>query len=342
MKLRKRLSCLLLVALCMALTACVVDSDNLPIPDPVRPAVVMPDANGEITWGDQTFSMDAETLMINIQVRSNEILDLSPLSYCTNLRQLSLHVTVIPHIYEDILGDPQIAEFPPVDLTPLSGLTGLERLDLNVSRVADLYPLTALPNLSMLVLWLEGDIDLAPLASCKSLVNLSLGGRAKVDLAPLRNCATLSQLRVDVYDSEWKTPDLSALSGAPALQTLSTGGSVGLRELVDVSLTNLIDLNDSSDILENLPMLETLTNVEFSDEHISDITPLLRRASVTDIVLEVGAQDIERGTVVTNANDPVLDRLITSIPIAQLRQFLSGNTSITLAVNPHRTAGVMD
>ncbi|MBR3704912.1 MAG: hypothetical protein IKM11_05450 [Oscillospiraceae bacterium] len=342
MKYWKRLSCLVLAVLCMTLTACVVDPDNLPPPEPVRPAVVMPNANGEITWGGQTFSMDTESLMLNIQVRSNEILDLSPLSYCTDLRQLSLHVTVIPHIYEDVMGDPKIAEFTPVDLTPLAGLTGLERLDLNVNRVADLYPLAALPNLSMLVLWFEGDIDLAPLASCRSLVDLSLGGRAAVDLAPLRHCAMLSQLRVDIYDSEWKTPDLSALSGTPALQTLSTGGSVGLRDLVDVPLTTLIDLNDSSDILKNLPMLETLTNVEFSDEHINDITPLLLSGSVTNIVLEVGAQDIERGTVVEDANDPVLDQLITSIPVAQLRQFLTGNTSITLSVNPHRAAGVMD
>ena len=144
---------------------------------------------------------------------------------------------------------------------------------------------------------------------------------------------------MDLYDSEWNLPDLSTLSGAPSLEVLSTGGSNGLKNLTDVPLTRLIDLNDSSDILENLPMLDTLTTVEFSDEHLNDIQPLLLHPSVTDIVLEVGAQDIERGTVVTDPDDPVLDRLVTSIPIAQLRSLLMGGTSITLNVNPNRAGG---
>ena len=341
MKYRKRRFCLVLAVLCMMLTACVVTPENNLPPDPVRPSVVVPDSKGEITWCGQTFSINEERLVLNLQIRSNEILDLSPLSYCTQLRQLSINVSVIPHRYYDRMGEPKIAEFTPTDLAPLAGLVNLERLDLNVNRIADLSPLSGLPNLKMLVLWLEGTVDLTPLSSCVSLAYLSLGGRAEIDLSPLRHCASIEKLSVDVYDSEWDTPDLSALSGMAALQTLSVGASHGLGKLVDVPLSRLIDLNDSADILKNLPMLDTLTTVEFSDEHLDDIMPLLFGSSVTDIVLEVGAQEIASGTVVKSADDVLLERLITNIPVAQLRSFLTGGTSITIVVNSNREAGVI-
>ena len=339
MKLRKKLAWLLFALLCLMLAACSVGDDINQPPEPVHTQVVRPDSTGEVTWGDQTFSIHAETLVLNLQVRSNEILDLSVLSYCTQLRSLSLNVTVVPHIYIDIYDDPHIAEYTPTDLSPLASLTDLESLSLNVNAIKDLAPLSGLSKLTTLVLWIEGEVDLMPLASCESLASLSLGGRGTADLAPLRQCAALTKLRVDLYDHEWKMPDLSVLSGASALKVLSVGGCNGLSKLENVPLERLIDHNDGGEILENLPNLDTLTAVEFSDEHIDDIQPLLRSSTVTEIVLEVGMQEIESGTVITDPNDAVLDRLITSVPTAQLREFLSGGGSITLMVSPSRMAG---
>ena len=338
----KKTFCLALAVLCVMLSACaVVDgSDDLP---PVTETLeaIGPNADGEITWGNQTFSVDAETLVLNLQVRSNERLDLSVLSLCTNLRALTIHLTVIPHMYYDKFDNPHIAEYTPTDLSPLASLVGLERLELNVNRIADLSPLAELSNLKMLVLWIEGEVDLTPLSFCDQLSNLALGGRGTVGLAPLRECASLSRLRVDVYDSQWNTPDLSALSGAPALEILSVGASNGLADLVDVPLKQLIDLNDSGDILGNLPLLNTLKDVEFSDEHLDDISPLLNHPGVTDIVLEVGNQDIASGTVIKKSNDKLLDHLVTNIPIAQLREFLESGGTVTIVVDSNREAGVM-
>ena len=339
MKYWKKISCVMLMLFCLMLAACGADSDLLQPPEPVRTPVVKPDASGEVTWGDQTFSIYDESLTLNLQVRSNEILDLSVLSYCTQLRSLSLNVTVVPHIYTDVYDDPHIAEYTPTDLSPLASLSDLERLSLNVNAIKDLTPLSGLSKLTTLVLWIEGEVDLMPLTSCKSLASLSLGGRGTADLTPLRQCSALTSLRVDLYDNEWKMPDLSALSGASALKTLSIGGCNGLSKLKDVPLERLIDHNDGGDFLENLPNLDTLTAVEFSDEHINDIQQLLRTPSVTEIVLKVCMQEIETGTVVTSPNDAVLDRLITSIPTAQLREFLSGGGSITLVVSRSRAAG---
>ena len=338
----KKLFCLALAVFCVMLSACGVEINVEDLP-PVTEAqgAVGPDANGEITWGNQTFSVDAEYLVLNLQVRSNEKLDLSILSLCTNLRALTIHLTVIPHMYYDKFDNPHIADYTPTDLAPLAELTGLERLELNVNKIKDLTPLTQLPDLRMLVLWIEGEVDLAPLSSCDKLSSLALGGRGTVDLAPLSKCALLSNLRVDVYDSQWNTPDLSALSGAPALATLSVGASNGLADLVDVPLKYLIDLNDSGDILENLPLLTTLKDVEFSDEHLDDISPLLNHPGVTDIVLEVGSQDVANGTVIKKSDDKLLDHLVTNIPIDQLREFLKSGGTITIVVDSNREAGVM-
>ena len=338
MKYWKKASCMVLMILCLMLTACSVGNVEEPPPEPVRTPVVRPDSTGEVTWGEQTFSIHDENLVLNIQVRSNEILDLSVLSYCTQLRSLSLNVTVVPHIYRDKYNDPHIAEYTPTDLSPLASLAGLERLELNVSAIKDLAPLSGLSELKTLVLWIEGEVDLVPLASCESLTELALGGRGTVDLTPLRQCAALSKLRVDLYDTDWNLPDLSALSGAPALKTLSVGGCNGLGDLVDVPLERLIDHNGGGDILENLPSLGTLTAVEFSDEHLDDIRPLLLHPAVTDIVLEVGMQEIESGTVITSRDDAVLEYLITPVSIAQLREFLNGGGSITLVVSRNRVA----
>lgn len=345
MKYIKKLLCIALAAVTLLgmLTACGgenIDSDS---GRAERPPAVVPNANGELTFGDQTFSVDTERLTVNLQLRSNEALDLSPLAWCTQLRYLSVNLTVIPHIYYDKYNDPHIVEMEPVDLSSLRELTALERLELNVGRIEDLSVLAALPNLSTLVLWADGELDLTPLAGCSVLTELALGGRGTVDLSPLTRCAMLKNLRVDIYDKDWNTPDLSVLSGAPTLETLSIGASNGLSNLVNLPLRKLVDLNDSGNILENLPNLDSLEYVEFSDEHLNDILPLLQHPGITQVTLEVGAQDIENFTVIVSSSDPLLDTLITVIPIVQLRKLLDQNgATITLVVDQNRTAGVME
>lgn len=341
MKRFKKLFCLMLAVLMLLLTACSSSTVNR---DPSTTVTTGQSSNGEITYGDQTFSVDVETLTLNIQIRSNEKLDLTPLAQCINLQRLSINVVITPHIYYDKYDEPHIVEQPAVDITPLASLKGLRRLDLNVGRIDDLTPLTQLSNLGMLVLWIDGGMDLAPLAGCVSLTELAIGGRGSVDLAPITTFPALTGLRVDVYDSQWNTPDLSALSGAPNLTTLSIGASRGLGELKDVPLKRLVDLNDSADILEHLPALDTLEQIEISDEHLNDITPLLQHSpTIAKLVLEVGAQDIENYTVIRSADDPVLASLITAIPLSQLRSYLSaGGTSVTLVVNQNRETGIVN
>ena len=341
MKTFKRLTCAAMAMLLLLLSACSFGNVEPDPPAPHKLPTVTPDASGQLTFGDQTFSTDVEKLTLHIDIRSNEILDLSPLSWCTQLRSLSVNVTITPHIYYDMFDDPHIMEMTPVDLRPLTALANLEVLKLNVGPIDDLSPLTQLPNLKNLVLWAEGELDLRPLTGCAGLTTLALGGRASLDLSQLKGCTALNNLRVDVYAPDWTTPDLSALSGMPALETLSTGGCQGLRALKDVPLRSILDLNDSGDILENLPQLSTLDYISFSDEHIDDIAPLLLLSGLTQIALEVGAQEIESFTVITPKDSAMLDSLITNIPTAQLRELLSRGVSITITVDKNRPAGIM-
>lgn len=341
MKRLKKLSCLTMAMLLVLLTACSILNPEPTGPE--KPVVGGQNSGGEITFGEQTFSTAAEELVLNLEIRSNEILDLSLLTRCTQLRRLSINLTVVPHIYYDQYRDPHLAEQTPTDLTPLASLVNLEYLKLNVGRIDDLAPLAHLQKLNYLVLWIDGEIDLAPLAACGGLAELALGGRGTVDLTPIRGFTALTGLRVDVYDADWNTPDLSGLSGTPNLETLSTGASNGLSKLENVPLKELIDINDSGNVLENLPRLATLTHLEFSDEHLSDIRSLLAHPGITEIVLEVGAQDIENFTVIKSADDPMLDYLITAIPAAQLRDFLaSGAATITIVLDQNRAAGALE
>ncbi len=337
----KKCLCLMMAALMLLLAACGSDTVNR---DPSTTVTTGQSSNGMITYGEQSFSVDVESLTLNVQIRSNEKLDLTPLAQCINLQRLSINVVITPHIYYDKYDDAHIVEQPAVDLAPLANLKGLRRLDLNVGRIEDLTPLTQLPDLGMLVLWIDGSVDLAPLAGCVSLTELAVGGRGEVDLAPVATFPALTGLRVDVYDAQWNTPDLSVLSGAPHLTTLSIGASRGLSELKEVPLKRLVDLNDSGDILENLPALGTLEQLEISDEHLSDITPLLQYTPViANLVLEVAAQDIENYTVIRSADDPVLTTLVTAIPLSQLRSYLAaGGTSVTLVVNRNRETEILN
>lgn len=342
MKYTKRTLCALLALLLVMMTACGTEADDRQEPERIQVSGQI--SGNEIVFGSQSFDLGSEKLTLNLQIRSNEVLDLSVLGKCTQLRKLTINLTIVPHISYDKFNDPFIVAQEPVDLTPIAALSALERLELNVGKIADLSPLARLPKLNSMVLWIDGEVALDALAACPVLTELALGGRGTVDLASVKDFPVLRSLRVDVYDSDWNTPDLSALSGAQYLEVLSTGASRGLRELKGVPLKKLIDINDSGDILNDLPDLSTLEYLEFSDENIDDIAPLLQRgSSIPKIILEVGAQEIDNFSIIESASDPLLDRLITSIPVAQLRTLLSqGEVTIILRVDQNRSADGMD
>ncbi len=348
----KRECWIFFAALCvLMLSACGAEppADNEPEPPVVTQQPITEQTQeeitppAEVTIGHQTFPTDSEELILEAQLQSDQTLDLTPLKWCTSLKSLSINLTVTPHVYFDEGGNTAVSEMSAVDLSPLANLSCVEELFLNVGAVQDLAPLAQMGALHELSLRIEDTIDLSPLADCPNLRRLALEGSRMVDLAPLSQCAELSYLRVWIYDENGDTPDLSALSGAPKLETLSIDGHKGLSELRDVPLRSVVDLANSDSILKNLPALDTLEVVEISDKYLTDIAPLVDRESVKQIILSVcSGQEFDNLTTFTEENLAELDRLVTAIPVEQLKEFLKHDGgSITIFCDWNRTSGFM-
>jgi len=138
-----------------------------------------------------------------LDLSSNQISDLTPLSVLQNLTKLNLNwnkiadltpLSGLHNLTKLNLWNNQIA-----DLTPLSGLHNLTKLNLNWNKIADLTPLSGLHNLTKLYLWNNQIADLTPLSGLLNLTELYLD-RNKITMFPL-SITNLTRLRTFAYDN---------------------------------------------------------------------------------------------------------------------------------------------
>eukprot|EP00474_Spongospora_subterranea_P010332 CRZ10790.1 hypothetical protein [Spongospora subterranea] len=109
------------------------------------------------------------------------IVDLSPLAYCTSLK--SLDVTAVRAIA----------------LPSLSLLRSLQHLDISYSRISDIWPLLSVSD-SLISLNISSTsiTDLRPLSSCRRLELLALCVCAEtIDCGPLSGCHSLRQVNLN-------------------------------------------------------------------------------------------------------------------------------------------------
>ena len=118
----------------------------------------------------------ATNLTLILNLRDNNISDISPLANLTNLEVLLLEGNKIS------------------DISPLSGLTNLKTLDLGDNAISDLSPLANLANLKTVRLRNNVLSDIAPLIGLTNLAYLWLDGNAISDISAVAELTNLTEL----------------------------------------------------------------------------------------------------------------------------------------------------
>ena len=118
----------------------------------------------------------ATNLTLILNLRDNNISDISPLANLTNLEVLLLEGNKIS------------------DISPLSGLTNLKTLDLGDNAISDLSPLANLTNLKTLRLRNNVISDIASLVGLTNLAYLWLDGNAISNISAVAELTNLTEL----------------------------------------------------------------------------------------------------------------------------------------------------
>ena len=266
----------------------------------------------EIQIGGKTVKSDATSLDLS----GCEIVDVSPLSVCTQLKELDLSgnyisdlsaLIDIPGLVVLDLSDNRIS-----DIRPLMGMTTLEHLNLAGNRISSVTSLTRLTSLKELVL---NNNKLVGIQSLQNLTELQVLGLKSAELIDddLLNLYQLKSLRkLSVNDN----PELTE-SGVAALQEKLPKCSISHSELrkeielggkrfapdaetVDASGLGIGDISAAADFtqikeldlsgniitsVEPLADLATLEVLDLTDNNIEDVSPLFALSGLKQLLL---------------------------------------------------------
>ncbi len=154
----------------------------------------------DIRKWENGYAVDDKDNVIGLNLEHNQINDITPLKYLTNLTSLDLWNNQIN------------------DITPLKNLTNLTSLDLDDNRkIKDITPLTNLTNLTSLSLRRNQINDITPLANLTNLTSLSLRRNQINDITSLKNLTNLTSLHLD-YNRKIK--DITPLTNLTNLTSL--------------------------------------------------------------------------------------------------------------------------
>ncbi|MBK7106242.1 MAG: leucine-rich repeat domain-containing protein [Ignavibacteriae bacterium] len=165
------------------------------------------------------------------------------------------------------------------DLEPLSSLTKLEELNLNQNRIlADISPLANLINLKILDLSTNIIADISPLKNLTQLTFLSLAWNPITDIAALEGMTELRELYINYsVQNGPKLKNTHVISRLTKLETLWVG-DYDIEEISFVStLTNCdymsLNFNTVSDIT-GISNCNKLYKLKLDNNNLTDITPL--------------------------------------------------------------------
>lgn len=167
------------------------------------------------------------------------------------------------------------------DLNPLRGLTRLRELELYGNCIADLSSLAGLTKLTCLVLGGSLATNYSSLSDLTNLTHFTVreGGMRGMDF--MTNLVNLSSLAL------WQNgiEDVSSLTGLTVLSRLDLRwNSITNTSVVLPHLTNLTSLYLDGTSLSNVPPLQKLGRLSLlslSQNHISDLSPLVSLTNLT-------------------------------------------------------------
>jgi Leucine-rich repeat (LRR) protein len=281
----------------------------------------------------------------------DELTDLAPLSSLINLTELNLSNTrsiknfaplssLINLNYLQITGNNSVANFSPLaklinlieldlrhndfltDLTPLASLINLNTLYLSSNdTLTDLTPLAGLNNLTELYLYIyknEPLIDITPLLSLKKLTeviamfnyskkfnskwpNISEADQQKLILHLRRNRKRIHKI---------EKPQAILIPPGDILNAIAKTLGKKPEEVLVLDYAKVTELELSDEFLTDLTPLTSLTNltklkIEYLDS-LTDISPLSRLTNLTDLTLDSCHSLIDLSPLANLAN---LDRL---------------------------------
>ena len=209
--------------------------------------------NGDIR--DLTGLQFATNLSGLLDLRGNQITDLSPLAGLIELRKLWL------------------SKNPISDISPVRGLTNLTDLGLYDTMISDISPVRDLTNLTRLHFHSTEVTDLSPISGLINLKSIAFSNHNLSDISPLVGLINLESI------SCWghAISDLSSLAGLTKLERIDFCGG-NISDLTPIAeLPNLKELylaNEEVSDISPLAGLTGLTRLSLEDNDISDISPL--------------------------------------------------------------------
>ena len=246
-----------------------------------------------------------------LNLRENQISDLSPLAGLIHLRELWLDdnllldispvrgLTNLTHLE---IEENQLSDISPVrglinlthlevqetlvsDILPVRGLTNLTRLDFRATLVSDLSPVAGLINLEELSFSHDNLSDLSPVAGLINLRRIFSWNHAISDLSPLAGLTKLEEINFCGGDIS----DLTPLAGLTGLKELYLVG----EEISDVSplagLTGLTRLGLENNDISDISPIAGLTNLKWLRIHendISDVSPIAGLTNLTWLAID--------------------------------------------------------
>ena len=232
----------------------------------------------------------ATNLRSMLDLRDNQISDISPIAGLINLRELEINRNIIS------------------DISPVRGLTNLTLLVFKGNQISDISPIAGLINLRGLYISDNPISDISPVRGLTNLTHLDLDDTLVSDISPVRGLTNLTHLEFN----ETNVSDLSPIVGLINLKRIhaSWGNSIsdlsflaGLTKLEEISikagkvsdltplagLTGLKELhfqdNDISDI-SSLAGLTGLIRLNLADNNISDISPLAGMTNLKWVIIK--------------------------------------------------------